>query len=212
MTLLNWQRSVEQIVVANKNCRLLGFTSVHRGAGVSLISRKVAKTMAANGMSTLIIAMSEMPANPQSRSSDKPVAAGALRAYIVPATHGYDLLPGCDVDGRPIASNVVQLRQVLDAEFADYDHIILDLPPISHVAADGLSTVAISVICDRTLLVCAIGTDRSGEVAEAVSLLRSAGATVSGIVANEFKRAETWQSILKRFSKRRNSVAAPAQV
>lgn len=212
MTLLNWQRSVEQIVVASKNCRVLGFTSVHRGAGVSLISRNVAKTMAANGMRTLIIAMSEMQANPKWSSSDKPVTAGARRASILPATHGYDLLPGCDVDGRPIASNVVQLRQVLDAEFAEYNHIILDLPPVSHVAADGLSTVAISVICDRTLLVCAIGTDRSGEVAETVSLLRSAGATVSGIVANEFKRAETWQSMLKRFSKRRNNVAAPAQV
>lgn len=202
MTLLNWQRSIEQIVVANKSYRLLGFTSVHRGAGVSLICRHVAQTMAVNGMKTLIITLSDAHASPSWTTSDKPVASGALRSTIVPSRHGYDVLPGCDSEGRPVAPNIVQLRHVLDTELADYNRIILDLPPISSVAEDGLSTVAVSVVCDRTLLVCAIGSDRKGEVAEALALLRGAGATVTGIVSNELQRAQSWRSIFSIFSKR----------
>jgi hypothetical protein len=212
MTLLNWQRCIEQIVVANKNYRVIGFTSVHRGSGVSLICRHVAKTTSVNGIKTLIISLSDTSPNQSRTSSDKPVAASALRAGIVPSTHGYDLLPGCDSEGRPVAFNIVQLRHVLDTEFADYNCIILDLPPISHVAADGLSTVAVSVVCDRTLLVCAIGADRRGEVSEAVALLRSAGATVTSVVSNEYKCADPWQNLFTIFSKRYFSIVAPARL
>lgn len=212
MTLLiNWQRSIEQIVVASKDCRLLGLTSARRGAGVSLICRRVGKTMAVNGMKTLVVALSEPQGSLLWNAADKPAAAGAVRASIVPSTHGYDLLPAFDAEGRSIAANVVQLRQLLDTELADYTRIILDLPPISQVSADGLSAVAVSVICDRILLVCEIGADRKGEVAEAVSLLRSAGATVSGIVANEHKRVDPWERLSNNRFFRRGRPAAAVQ-
>lgn len=210
MSILNWQRSVEQIVVANKGFRVLGFTSVRRGAGVSLISAHVAKTMSVNGMKTLVIALSEAHHGHAWVSSDKPVSPSALRAAIVPSKYGYDLLAGSDAEGRPIASNIVQLRQLLDVEFSDYSRIIIDMPPISHVATDGLSTVAVSVICDRMLLVCAIGSDRKSEVSEAVSLLHSAGASLSGIVSNEFNRVDPMQKILQLLPGRRKRAAAAA--
>ena len=187
MAQLNSQLSIEQIVVANKSCRLLGLTSVRHGAGVSLICRRVAKTMAVNGMKTLIISLSKTKGNPSWVSSDKPVAASTLRAAIVPSRYGYDLLPAYNSEGRPIALNVMQLRHLIDAELADYNRIVFDLQPLSQVDAEGLSTVAVSVICDRTLLVCAIGTDLRGEVSEAVSILRGAGATLAGIVSNEYR-------------------------
>lgn len=203
MTLLNWQRSIEQIVVANKGARVLGFTSIHSGAGVSLICRRVAKTMSVNGMKTLIISISDTPAFAVHSPADRP-AAGAISAAIVPSIHGYDCLPGNDIDGRPFASNVIQLRQMIDGELSGYQRIILDLPPISHDASDGLSSVGISAICDRTLLVCVVGTDRRTELSEAVALLRGAGARIAGIVSNEYKRVDPWQSLLQMFSRRRS--------
>lgn len=208
MSLLNWQRSVEQIVVANKGFRVLGFTSVRRGAGVSLMCAHVAKTMAVNGMKTLVIALSEAFHGHSWVSADKPVTASALRAAIVQSKYGYDLLAGCDSEGRPIVSNIVQLRQLLDVEFSDYNRVIIDLPPISHVANDGLSTVAMSVICDRMLLVCAIGSDRKGEVSEAVALLNGAGATLSGVISNEYQRVDPMQTIISKFSNFRNKSGA----
>ena len=201
MTLLNWQRSIEQIAVANKNCRLLGFASVRPGAGVSLICRRVAKTMAVNGMKTLLVSFSEPPTNASAANHDKQdklSAATILRANVVPSRHGYDLLPLCGSEGL----NVVLLRNTFESDFADYGRIIFDLPPISHVAADGLSTVAVSVICDRVILVCLVGTDRRGEIAEAVSLLRAAGATVSGLVANEYQVVSPWPRFFRSKQKR----------
>lgn len=200
MTLLNWQRSIEQIAVANKNCRLLGFASVHPGAGVSLICRRVANTMAVNGMKTLLVSFSELSTNASAVIHDKQdkLSPANLRRNVIPSKHGYDLLPLSGSEGL----NVVLLRNTFEADFADYSRIIFDLPPISHVAADGLSTVAVSVICDRVILVCLIGTDRRSEIAEAVSLLRAAGATVSGLVANEYQVASPWPRFFRSKQKR----------
>ncbi len=201
MTLLNWQRSIEQIVFANKGSRVLGFTSIHRGAGVSLICRRVAKVMSMNGMKTLVISVSGAPTF--GAATEKSLSPGALSLAIVPSMHGYDCLPSNDVDGRPLASNVTQLRQLIDGELSGYARIVLDLPPISHTTSSGLSSVGISAICDRTLLVCMIGRDRRTELTEALSLLRGAGAWIAGIVSNEYQHVDPWQNLLQMFSRRR---------
>lgn len=194
MTLLNWQRSIEHIVVANKGCRVVGLTSVRSGAGVSHIGRGMAKSIAETGARTLVIMLSQM----SSAGSDQPAPAGELRASIVPSVHGYDIFSGNDSDGRPIALNARELRQALENELAEYDRIILDLPAICEDAGNGLRAVSVAPICDRVLLVCLVGSDRSTEIAEAAALLRGAGAVVSGVIANEYKRVDP-RAILAKF-------------
>lgn len=188
MTQLNWKRSIGQIVMANKGCRLLGLTAVRHGAGVSTICRRAATLMATGGAKTLVVCLSEPHASATRHGSEKPTSA--LRSAIVPSLHGYDLLNCPDSDGLLATLNAVQLRDILDNEFSDYDRIIIDLPPLCDDTSDGLSTAGIATVCDRVLLVCVVGVDHRAELAEAAAILHSSGATLAGVVSNEYKRVD----------------------
>lgn len=194
MALLSWQRSIEQIVLTTKGARLLGFTSVRRSTGVSLLCRQVAKASSDAGFKTLLVMLSESQGR-GGRGNASKAAAASLRSYIVPSLNGYDLLPGRDGDARPLDFNAVRLREVLQTELTDYDRIICDLPPVSDETGDGLSAGTTAGMCDSVLLVCCIGEDRWGQVSEAAALLRRVGANVSGVVSNEYKRVNPWRGL-----------------
>lgn len=188
MTLLSWHRSIEQIVVANKDCRILGVTSVRVGSGVSLICRRMAKAMAASGAKTLIVNLS-LPAES---------AAGAVHGRIpsvVPSIHGYDVVSGYDPDGNPTFSNALRLSEMLDTDFSTYARIILDLPPVSGETNEAYSPVTLAPVCDRLNVVCVVGTDTRTELHDAVALLQGAGGSVSAIIANEYKKVDTWTTL-----------------
>lgn len=190
MTLLNAQRSIEQIVIANKDCRVLGITSVRRGAGVSLICRGVAKAMAATGEKTLLVCTAQSGARTASAQPARPPLAS-----VCVSPQGYGVLSVYSVDKDPLVSNALQLRQLLDTDFVDYSRIIVDLPPVMEEEGDALSVVALAPTCERVLVVCVIGSDGSAELSESVSLVRGAGARVSGIISNEFKRVDPWHKL-----------------
>lgn len=196
MTILTAQRSIEQIAITSKGSRIIGFTSVRHGSGVSTISRSVAKAIAQSGSKTLLVPLAALQEAPPLVKTDTK-AGGHLRASVAPSPHGYHLVAESSAALKSI--NAVRLREMLDTEFSDYDRIVMDLAPICDPAAgDGPGTVALSAVCDRLLLVCVIGNDRGREVTEAVSLLRSAGAPLSEIVSNEYARVDFWNVIRRR--------------
>lgn len=198
MSQLNWKRSVGQIVMANKGRRLLGFTAVRRGAGVTTISRRVASTMAAGGEKTLMVCVSELYGRAARNGADNnPAGAGALRAEIVPSAHGYDILNGTDGDALMATYSAVQLRDVLDNELAEYARIVLDLPPVCDDASDSISSASFATVCDGVVLVCLLGTDRRSEIAETAAILNSSGAKLAGIVSNEHKQKDFTSNLLQ---------------
>ncbi len=195
MTILNWQRSVEQIALSNERHRTIGFTSVRGGAGVSVISRLVAKTFAKGGSGTLLVDMSGSHAAPSFGA--QPVSTATLRGCIVKSQHDYDLLPGTVVEEHRACANLLKLRETLLHDFSDYKHVVLDLPPIHEGNSGSLNTVAAAAICDRLFLVCAIGQDRQGEVSEVLSVLRGSGVALAGLVSNEYMRVDAQDKFLR---------------
>jgi Mrp family chromosome partitioning ATPase len=194
MTILNWQRSVEQIALSNERYRTIGFTSVRGGAGVSVISRLLAKAYANNGSATLLVDMSGSYAaqsvGVQSASS------ATLRGCIVKSQHEFDLLSGTVLEDHRACANLQKLRETLLHDFQDYKHVVLDLPPIHEINDGSLNTVAAAAICDRLFLVCAIGQDCQSEVSEVLSILRDSGVPLAGIVSNEYMRVDAREKFL----------------
>ena len=183
MTIANWQRSIEQIALRNRRYRILGLTSARRGAGVSVISRLLARTLATSGSNTILVDLSHPQGGAAPEISAAPV--GSLRAFITPSAHGFDLLAGTTPEVHRAATNLLALRELLMHDLSKYQHIILDFPPILDDDQTGFSTVLAATICDGLLLVGAVGKDKRAELVEALSLLRSSGTTISGVVSNE---------------------------
>jgi Mrp family chromosome partitioning ATPase len=191
MRLLNWQRSIDQIVLtpSAQTNRVLGLTSSRRGSGVSLICRAVAKTLAAAGNRTLLIDLSEAPA---SRASPDAAASGAPPPDNVVRfdADGYDVCTPLAVAAGAPPLSLPRVRIMLAADFSAYHRIVIDMPPVFDDAESALSPIAMAALCDRLMLVCLIGRDTRTEVLEVASLLHSAGAELAGVVANEYQRVD----------------------
>lgn len=193
----NWQRSIEQIVLTatNQRNRVLGLTSLNRGAGVSMICRHLARTFASSGNSALLIDMSWA----QATSGIAVAASSAMfRETIVSSGHGYDVLSvGGEGAGSAVFGNLPRFREMLRTDFADYDRFVIDMPPILETAEAGFSTVAAAAMCDRLMLVCAVGVDKRSEVSSVVSMLKGAGVALSGIISNEYARVDAREQLAK---------------
>jgi Mrp family chromosome partitioning ATPase len=187
MTLVNWQRSIEQIMLSSTDSktRVLGLTSVRRGAGLSLVCRQLARTVAAAEFKTLLVDMSK-PRGGVAVDTTRSPAPTEVRTSIVPSGDGYDVLRGRAGDEwRSLFGSLPRLRETLGTDLEDYTRIVLDMPPIIDDLDTGINSIALAAICDRLLLVCAVGRDTRSELSKSVALLRGAGITLSGIVSNE---------------------------
>ena len=147
--------------------------------------------MAANGAKTLVVSLSNSHLQEAAPPSARRVAS------VIPSAHGYDILPCFDAEGQPVDSNAFHLREAHDKEFAGYERIILDLPPVLDQRANDSSALALAPLCERILMVCVIGETEATELSEAVSLLRGAGGIVSGIISNEYAVRDPWRLLNK---------------
>lgn len=196
MSSQNWKRSIEQIALTNARHRVLGLTSARRKSGVSLMCRLIARTLASSGTKTLLVDMSAP--NPTAADADgMPLTAGALRGCIVPTAYQFDLLSGVENEEQRAFANLPRLRELLLNDLSDYQHVVLDLPPMLESDIGVFNKLAAAALCDRLLLVCAIGKDKQAEITEVAGLLRGAGVALSGIISNERDRVDTWQEVAK---------------
>lgn len=193
---LGWQRTLEQVALRNRRYRLLGFTSLARSAGVSLVSRLIAKALAGSGCKTLLVDLSDAAT---ADWDGKPVSSTAFRNAIVTTTHGFDLLSGTTEECARHFSNVTALRDFLQRDIPEYDNVVLDMPSILDNDGRWLSTVSTSAICNAMFLVCVVGKDRKSDIAEVAGLLKGAGTTLAGVISNEGVHRDPLPAILTRF-------------
>ena len=189
MSSVNWQRSIDQIILTGTggDDRILGVTSIKHGAGVSLISRSLARTLAADRLRVLLLDLSGASAV-FSKEADNAAAPDLVREHIVPSDQGYDVLVARA--GGPSESALVDLpslRELLKTELVEYACIVVDIPPVLNEFALGVNSVAAGAMCDRLLLVTRMGHDKRAEMTEVMSLLGGAGIRPSALLANEFK-------------------------
>lgn len=198
MTSLNWKRTIEQIALRNRSYRILGFTSVATGAGVSLVCRLTAKALTDCGCRVLLVDLSEAaPAD----TVTPPPAAVTFRGAIVTSPNGFDILSFVgDEFGK--APRMAELREFLLRDVADYDNIVLDMPAVLANDGDRLSAVRVSAICDAVLLVCALGKDKLADISEVFGLIKGGGSALAGLVSNEIFSPEPASASLRRFAKK----------
>jgi len=185
---VNWQRTIDQIILStlSKDDRSIGLTSIRSGSGVSLICRYLAKTLAADRLRVLLLDLSQ--ARTPVHAATKLSQPDALRKRIEPSHQGYDQLVAhsTDPDDTPII-DLPQLRELLRTQLSDYDHIVIDMPPVLNEAASGVNPVTAGGMCDQLLLVTRLKRDNKAELIEVVSMLRDAGIQPSALLTNQFK-------------------------
>ncbi|MGI9424905.1 MAG: hypothetical protein ACR2PA_17035 [Hyphomicrobiaceae bacterium] len=189
MSRVNWQRTIDQILLTGTggDDRILGLTSVRRVSGVSLVSRYLARTLAADQLQVLLLDLSEAK-SALSMDVDGPPDLGSIGEQIVASGQGYDLLVGGSSEpDHGALVGLPRLRGLLRTEFANYARIVIDMPPVLDESALGVNSIAASAMCDRLLLVTRIGRDKRAELTEVLSLLRGAGVRPSALLANKFK-------------------------
>ena len=189
MKSMNWQRSIDQIMLtgAGGENRILGLTSIRRGAGVSLISRALARTVACAGMKVLLVDLSEATGvvSREEVGGDLPCN---VRDLIEPSEFGFDVLVGhSDETHEKALCNLPRLQRAFASELTDYACVVVDLPPVLNEEELGVNSVAAGAMCDRLLLVTRIGKDKRREMTDVVSLFAGAGVHPSALLANEFR-------------------------
>ncbi len=183
MSVVTWQRSIEQIVLSTirEKPRVLGMASLRRGAGVSLVCQHLAKTIATSESKTLLLDMCELRAG-----KPDPVDPIAASECFVATEEGYDLFRARTIaERKELFGSLRNLREFLGGALQGYGSIIVDMPPLFDDADTGINAISAAACCDKVLLLCVIGRDTRGDLVEAVARLHGAGVSLSGIVANE---------------------------
>lgn len=174
--------------LGDSGCQVFGVTSPNPAEGKSLTAANVAIAFAMLGKPTLLI----------DGDMRKPSIARLWRIH--PKSGLSDLLAGdtCqvfDVEGIPLSILPVgkvppdPSEMLASAAFQDemeafrgqYAYIIIDLPPANEVA----DAQIVSRLVDGMVLVVRAGCTKERELAEAESILTSAGSRICGVVIND---------------------------
>lgn len=189
-----WIKEVEQITLAaaQQNARVFCFTSPRADAGVSLMCRLAAASLAASQLETLLVDMSQSIDAPDHLDG----VAGALtpwspgqgdvRRSIHRVTGAYDALaahPTPATRGR--FSNVDHLRSVLNEDLASYGAIVVDLPPVLDASNDQINPIAAALACDACFMAGVMGVTTRDDAERAAHQLRAAGVNLAGVVLND---------------------------
>ena len=87
--------------------------------------------------------------------------------------------------GRASFNNVEQMRLLLNDELADYQAIILDLPPILDDQPNRINPLATMAAADGAYLVCLAGKVDRASISRTRSLLQQSGVSMLGVVVND---------------------------
>ena len=176
-----WLPTVDQVVstaIAGKK-RIIGVTSPDGSVGVTMLSKILAESFSLARVKTLLIDFSG------AKQSDHQGGDGWIPVLKEPSgflqkhPKGYDLLESRpDQQNRFIFNNTDKLREVLDRQLADYETIILDLPPI-HAQNTGINAISCAATCDLAYLMCLTGHVNSGDLKDVKESTRSCQCAVS---------------------------------
>lgn len=180
-------RAIEQIALSSaaNGHRVIGFTGVERHSGVSTIARCTAEVFENSGVKTLLVDLTQ----PVDRIAEGPAwlpGRDDPRQYISRRNDGADRLIARPTAGtHAVFNNIHSVRHSLAEELKDYSKIIVDIPPILEVTGHQINPAAAAAVCDAVLMVCVRGGVTFQQVTQAMAMIRSAGAKITGTVLNE---------------------------
>lgn len=165
-------RMVQQVLleIGRSSARLVALTAPDRQAGVSFFARHIAGMASAGGIRTLLFTSSP---------------SEALEAYERQAGAQLNVadLRTAFQDGASFV-DVLYMSQFVENLFAEYQLIVLDLPPLLEGA--GINAAAVAAQSDLAYLVCRLGQTPRRRLTSALSLARQSGASLHAILANSY--------------------------
>ena len=190
MTVLQWQRSIEQIILtsAGQGKRVIGLASIQGKSGVGLVAHDLARTLSAGGSATLRIDASGL-FTPGTEAHAWTPRADRFRPFITSTTDGYDFLCilSASSAGNPAhgSASIPILKEHFADELSNYQRVIIELPYLREPPSTALNPLTFAIFCDPLLLICGVGRDRVSELRSAVKMLASVGVKISGVIANQ---------------------------
>lgn len=161
--------------------KIIGITSNQGGSGVTVTAHAIARAYETYGKKALLVKLeppAEEPEEDQAETDecDVPEADPSSVSIDVPVLR---LEPGETREGFAAACG---------AAAADYDAVIVDLPPVSN--ADGQPSpelLALGPACDMVFLVMLTGVVTRAELAACLETCRIGRVTIGGLILNDFK-------------------------
>jgi Mrp family chromosome partitioning ATPase len=176
-----WLRPVERIVLSGPvaGARVVGVVAPGPGSGVSTFCLAAAEVIARAGHRVLVADLAR-------RFEGSARGDGPLWTGFEADPTGFDV---CAAVVTPQAAyrfnNGGWLRDVFMEDFAAYDTVIVDLPPVVQLGKGRINPLAAAGACDAVLLLCAKGASSPDEVANAAEALRSSRARLVGGILND---------------------------
>lgn len=183
----SWIPIAERIVFAtlDRGHRSIAVTSAQARAGVTTLSETLARVTTLSGKRTLLIDLSGIAGHGASTSAWTPGERNVSIA-IQPDPLSFSRLPvQFSQEGRYVFSNVALVRQALAEDFAEFEAIFVDLPPVPQGGSDRINGSAMAAACDGTLVVCLSGSLSRSDASACRQELENAQAKIVGVVMND---------------------------
>lgn len=183
----DWSRIAEQLMlsISDSKLRIVAITGLTGGAGASTAARELAATFARAGRSTLLVDLSRPMSATAADPGVEPTSALTHAPHISNETGLAELTITPTPESLPRFSNPDRLRRVLDTDLAQYETVIIDLPPVGEIDDTAINPVAAARAADAVFLVASTGTTRRDELAAASQVLRQVGAPLAGVIMND---------------------------
>lgn len=148
--------------------KIIGITSDQSGSGVTVTAHAITRAYATYGKKALLVKVASAPEEDAGEHPREPDAVPVTR--LEPGVTREAFLAACD------------------AAAADYDALIVDLPPVSQ--ADGQPSptlLALGPACDVVFLVALTGVVTRAKLAACLETCRIGRITIGGLILNDFR-------------------------
>jgi len=121
------------------------------------------------------------------------------------------LLPNLTAHTRDVFNNSAWLGKYFDEQLRQYANVVFDLPPVLGRREDQLMPLAAASVCNAIILMCSTGEVTYAELENAVQLLKSARATLMGVIVEEGSHQGRAIPLSLSASSARRDAARPVQ-
>lgn len=182
-----WTHEVERIALQTvaRGERVIGITSVQRGAGVSLLCHRMCEVLTLSGQNPLYVDLTGQMEAAVPPATFRP-GQSAATPCVEKSGNGYHRLTArFDTETRFLYSTPAKMRAAFEELLASYSSIIVNLPPVPTRDTTRINAAAAAAACDGTIVVAMSGDVTKSELGAGIDALATAQARMLGFVLNE---------------------------
>jgi Mrp family chromosome partitioning ATPase len=183
-----WLRPIETVALAlmERKLRIIGVASPESNSGVTLTTHRLGETLGRSGLKTLVVDLTRTEVDRSTVALWVPGGAPGSQRVGRPTEAGFDIIYGVPTPtSRYAFNNVERLRQSITDDFAEYDYVLFDLPPIPVQGTETINPVAAAAVCDGVVLVVVTGRVTSPRVRRTVDAIKASGGRLIGTIMND---------------------------